>query len=117
MPGPRDLPPHLVKKIEAYVKPFRLEKIKQALGEAGFAPLRLIQAQVTTAEPRQEIYQGTEFNVDMDARVLLMTMVEDKDVATITRIIESAASTGNPDDGNIIITDVEEIIPIDGEET
>lgn len=104
-----------MKKIEAFVKPFKMEEIKAALVAAGITHLRLLQAQVTTTRPRQEIYQGTEYDVDLDSRVLLMTMVEDSQVDAVVRLIEKVAATGHPEDGNIIITGVEKIVPIDGQ--
>lgn len=105
-----------MKKIEVFVKPFKLEEVKDALTDAGITHVRLMQAQVSTGELRQEIYQGTEYNVDLDSRVLLMTMVEDSKVDSVVELIERAATTGHPDDGKIIVTPVEQIIAINGKE-
>ncbi|MEQ9365787.1 MAG: P-II family nitrogen regulator [Leptospirales bacterium] len=101
-----------MKKIEAFIKPFRLEEIKAALLEAGIGELRFTQVQEIGKETSQENYRGTEYRVDFDARIMVMMVVEDDRVNAIATLIRKIASTENLSDGEILVMPIETMIPI-----
>lgn len=101
-----------MKKIEAFIKPFRLDEIKAALLEAGISELRFTQVQEIGGATLQENYRGTEYEVDFDARIMIMIVVDDDRVAPITALIRSIATTENLSDGEILVLPVETMIPI-----
>ncbi|MCR9144133.1 MAG: P-II family nitrogen regulator [bacterium] len=101
-----------MKKIEAFIKPFRLEEIKAALLEAGVAELRFTQVHEIGQDTSQENYRGTEYEVDFDARIMVMMVVEDDRVSEVTGLIRETASTENQGDGEILVMPVESMISI-----
>ncbi len=101
-----------MKKIEAIIKPFRLDEIKAALLEAGVSELRVAQVQEIGQGTSQENYRGTEYEVDFDARMMLMMVVADDRVPAIAKLIREIASTENLSDGEILVMPVETTIPI-----
>lgn len=101
-----------MKKIEAYVKPFKLEALKDALLEAGVSDLRFVPIQESAGSNFQEFYRGTEYAVDSDARTMVMMMLEDEQVDAITRLIQNIARTDNDGDGKILVIPVEQMIEI-----
>lgn len=105
-------PETAMKKIEAFIKPFRLEEIKAALLEAGVAELRFTQVHEIGQDTSQENYRGTEYEVDFDARIMVMMVVEDDRVSEVTGLIRETASTENQGDGEILVMPVESMISI-----
>lgn len=102
-----------MKRIEAIIKPFKLEPIKEALVEAGIHGMTIGEVRgFGQQKGHTEQFRGTEYTVDFLPKVLLTVFIEDNRVDEITRIIQDQARTGNIGDGKIIISPVEEIIRI-----
>ncbi len=101
-----------MKKIEAYVKPFKLDALKDALLEAGVSDLRFVPIHESAGSNFQEFYRGTEYAVDSDARTMVMMMINDDQVENITRLIQDIARTDNEADGKILVIPVEQMIEI-----
>jgi nitrogen regulatory protein P-II 1 len=102
-----------MKKIEAIIKPFKLEEVKHALMGVGLQGM-------TTTEVRgfgrqrghQELYRGSEYENDFIPKVKLEVLVEDAAAGHITGLIAAAAVTGKIGDGKIFVTHLEEVVRI-----
>ena len=101
-------------KIEAIVRPERLEAVKEALAAAGFIGLNIVN--VTGRGVQKGIVHagraGTAYSVDMLPKVKLETVVTDSNVEEVVALIQQAASTGNIGDGKIFIIHVEDAIRV-----
>ncbi len=102
-----------MKKIEAIIKPFKLEEVKDALGEAGIEGMTVTEVKgFGRQKGHTEIYRGSEYTVDFLPKVKLEVVVDDKNAAAATEAIVKAAKTGKIGDGNIFISNVDEAIRI-----
>ena len=102
-----------MKKIEAIIKPFKLEEVKDALGEAGIEGMTVTEVKgFGRQKGHTEIYRGSEYTVDFLPKVKLEVVVDDKNAAAATEAIVKAAKTGKIGDGKIFISTVEEAIRI-----
>ncbi|HXH82866.1 MAG TPA: P-II family nitrogen regulator [Candidatus Tectomicrobia bacterium] len=103
-----------MKKIEAIIRPEKLDDVKHALSENGFIGLNIVG--VTGRGVQKGIVHagraGQAYSVDMLPKVKLETVVADKDAETVVGIIQKAAATGNIGDGKIFIIPVEEAIRV-----
>lgn len=100
-----------MKKIEAIIRPERLERIKEALAAAGFVGLNVVNVTGRGAQ-RGITYEGRageRFVVDMLPKVKLETVVRDADAGRVVDIIVQAARTGNVGDGKIFVSSVEDV--------
>jgi nitrogen regulatory protein PII len=103
-----------MKKIEAFIKPFTLETVKEALHEADIQVFRILKAQELSGVPTHtEVYRGTEYELDMAPRVLIVVLVEEELVQKVVECLRGAAGTDNPGDGEIVVTTVDRVVPID----
>jgi len=102
-----------MKKIEAIIKPFKLEDVKEALVENGIAGMTVSDVKgYGRQQGHSELYRGAEYVVDFLAKIKVEVIVNDDDVeSTITTIIE-AAKTGKIGDGKIFVTPVDEVVRI-----
>jgi nitrogen regulatory protein P-II 1 len=102
-----------VKKIEAVIKPFKLEDVKDALAEAGVTGMTVSDVKgYGRQQGHSELYRGAEYVVDFLPKIKLELIVADEDVdATIAVIIE-AAKTGKIGDGKIFVSSIEKIVRI-----
>jgi len=102
-----------MKKIEAIVKPFKLDDVKDALGEAGVHGLTVTEVKgYGRQKGHAESYRGAEYIVDFLPKVKIEVVVADGLVARVVEVIEQAARTGRIGDGKIFVTHVEEAIRI-----
>ena len=102
-----------MKKIEAYIKPFKLKDVKDALVKSGIKGMSIHEVQgFGNQKGHQEIYRGTEYQVDFIPKVMLTILAEDQRVESIVEIILEAAATGNIGDGKIVVTPVDQVIRI-----
>lgn len=102
-----------MKRVEAIIKPFKLEPIKEALIEAGVQGMTISEVRgFGRQKGHTEQFRGTEYTVDFLPKVLLTVILEDHLVDETVRLIQDQARTGNIGDGKIIISPVEEIIRI-----
>ena len=102
-----------MKKIEAVIKPFKLEEVKDALAEVGIEGMTVTEVKgFGRQKGHTEIYRGSEYTVDFLPKIKLDIVVEDDNVEAATKAIISAAKTGKIGDGKVFISQVEEAIRI-----
>ena len=102
-----------MKKIEAIIKPFRLEDVKQALTELGIEGLTTIDVKgFGRQKGHTELYRGSEYTIDFVPKVLIILIVADTLVESAVIAIVKAAKTGAIGDGKIFVSTIEEAIRI-----
>jgi nitrogen regulatory protein P-II 1 len=102
-----------MKKIEAVIKPFKLDEVKEALQEAGLQGITVIEAKgFGRQKGHTELYRGAEYVVDFLPKVKIEIVVEEKMVERTVEAIINASRTGRIGDGKIFISEVEEAIRI-----
>ena len=107
-----------MKKIEAIIKPFKLDEVKEALQEAGLQGITVIEAKgFGRQKGHTELYRGAEYVVDFLPKVKLEVVINDDMVEKAVDAIQKAAKTGRIGDGKIFISSVEEAIRIRTGET
>jgi nitrogen regulatory protein P-II 1 len=100
-----------VKKIEAIVRPSRLEEIKEALTAVGVAGMTVVEVKgFGRQKGHTELYRGAEYVIDFVPKVKIETVVRDDMVAQVIEAISGAARTGKVGDGKIFVLDVEEAV-------
>lgn len=102
-----------MKKIEAVIKPFKLDDVKEALVDIGITGMTVSDVKgYGRQQGHSELYRGAEYIVDFLAKNKIEVVVNDEDVeATIKTIIE-AAKTGKIGDGKIFVTPLDEVVRI-----
>ena len=102
-----------MKKIEAIIKPFKLEEVKEALTEAGVHGMTVSEVKgFGRQKGHTEIYRGSEYTVDFLPKVKLDIVVEDGDAGSVVDTIVKAASTNKIGDGKVFVSTVEEAVRI-----
>jgi nitrogen regulatory protein PII len=102
-----------MKKIEAIIRPFKLEDVKIALVNAGIVGMTVSEVRGFGRQKGQvERYRGSEFTVEFLQKLKLEIVVDDEQVATVVDAIQDAARTGEIGDGKIFISPVESVIRI-----
>jgi nitrogen regulatory protein P-II 1 len=102
-----------MKKIEAIIKPFKLDDVKDALQDIGLAGITVTEARgFGRQKGHTELYKGAEYVIDFLPKIKLEIVVEDKMVDKTVEAIVTAARTGKIGDGKIFIYHVEEAIRI-----
>lgn len=102
-----------MKKIEAIIKPFKLDDVKEALQELGLQGITVVEARgFGRQKGHTELYRGAEYIVDFLPKVKIELIIENDMVEKTVEAILSAAQTGRIGDGKIFISDVEEVIRI-----
>ena len=105
-------------KIEAIIKPFKLDEVKEALHEIGLQGITVIEAKgFGRQKGHTELYRGAEYVVDFLPKVKLEVVLADSLLERAVEAIQSAAHTGRIGDGKIFITTIEEAIRIRTGET
>ena len=106
-----------MKKIEAIIKPFKLEDVKEALAEIGVEGMTVTEVKgFGRQKGHTEIYRGSEYTVDFLPKLKIELVVSDALVQTAIDAIIQAARTGKIGDGKIFVSSVEEVIRIRTEE-
>ncbi len=106
-----------MKKIEAIVKPFKLEEIKDALGTIGISGMTVIECKgFGRQKGHTEIYRGSEYSVDFLPKLKVEMVVPDEQADGAVEAIVKAAKTGKIGDGKVFMTNVEEAVRIRTEE-
>ena len=102
-----------MKKIEAIIKPFKLDEVKEALHDVGVSGITVTEAKgFGRQKGHTELYRGAEYVVDFLPKVKIEAVVEDDQVERVVEAIEAAARTGRIGDGKIFVMDVEEALRI-----
>ena len=107
-----------MKKVEAVIKPFKLDDVREALSDVGITGMTAIEVKgFGRQKGHTELYRGAEYVVDFLPKVKLEVIVKDEDVDRCVETITSAARTGKIGDGKIFVTPVESVIRIRTGET
>ncbi len=102
-----------MKKIEAIIKPFKLDEVKEALQEVGIQGITVTEAKgFGRQKGHTELYRGAEYVVDFLPKVKLEVVLEDTLVERAVEAIEQAARTGRIGDGKIFVSEIEEALRI-----
>ena len=106
-----------MKKIEAIIKPFKLEEVKDALSQIGIEGMTVSEVKgFGRQKGHTEIYRGSEYKVDFLPKIKIEIVLPDGRVDAAIAAIVSSAKTGKIGDGKVFVSDVEEIIRIRTEE-
>ena len=102
-----------MKKIEAIIKPFKLDEVKEALQEAGIQGITVIEAKgFGRQKGHTELYRGAEYVVDFLPKVKLEIIVRDDMVSQVVDAISKSAKTGRIGDGKIFVIPIDEVVRI-----
>ena len=106
-----------MKKVEAIIKPFKLEEVKDALGEIGIEGMTVTEVKgFGRQKGHTEIYRGSEYTVDFLPKIKLELVIPDGQVDAAIATIVKAAKTGKIGDGKVFVSNVEQAIRIRTEE-
>jgi nitrogen regulatory protein PII len=107
-----------MKKIEAVLKPFKLDEVREALSEVGVTGLTVTEVKgFGRQKGHTELYRGAEYVVDFLPKVKVEVIVAEKDVQPCIDAVIKAARTGKIGDGKIFVTSVEQVVRIRTGET
>ena len=102
-----------MKKIEAIIKPFKLDEVKEALHDVGVSGITVFEAKgFGRQKGNTELYRGAEYVVDFLPKMKLEVVVDDDQVGRVVEAIAAAARTGRIGDGKIFVSPVEQAIRI-----
>jgi nitrogen regulatory protein P-II 1 len=102
-----------VKKVEAYIKPFKLDDVKAALMELGVRGMSVTEIRgFGRQKGHTELYRGSEYKVDFLPKTKLEIVIADEMVERVIEVIQKVAKTGQVGDGKIFILPVEDAVRI-----
>jgi nitrogen regulatory protein P-II 1 len=102
-----------MKKIEAVIKPFKLDEVKEALQEMGVQGMTVLEAKgYGRQKGHTELYRGAEYVVDFLPKIKIEVVVDDGQLNAVIEAITGAARTGRIGDGKIFVSDVLDVIRI-----
>jgi len=102
-----------MKKIEAIIKPFKLDEVKEKLGEIGIMGITVLEVKgFGRQKGHTELYRGAEYVVDFLPKIKIEVVVPDEMVEEVIEAIVNSAHTGRIGDGKIFVTSVEEAVRI-----
>jgi nitrogen regulatory protein PII len=102
-----------MKKIEAVIKPFKIDAVKDALSRAGIEGMTVSEVKgFGRQKGHTELYRGAEYVVDFLPKVKIELLVSDSKVAEVVKVIETEARTGKIGDGKIFVLPVDEVVRI-----
>ena len=102
-----------MKLVIAYIAPFKLDEVRDALKAAGVTGLTAVSAQGFGRQAgHTETYRGSEYEVDMVPKVRIEVLVDDTLATTVISTIETTARTGSTGDGKILVVPVEDVVRI-----
>jgi nitrogen regulatory protein P-II 1 len=102
-----------VKKIEAIIKPFKLDEVKEALHDVGVSGITVLEARgFGRQKGHTELYRGAEYVVDFLPKVKLEVVVDDPLAERVVEAIQNAAQTGRIGDGKIFVTTIDTAVRI-----
>ena len=107
-----------MKKIDAIIKPFKLEDVKEALAQTGIAGMTLTEVKgFGRQKGHTEIYRGSEYTVDFLPKIKIEVVVADAQVDQAVEAIVKGAKTGKIGDGKIFVSNIEQVVRIRTQET
>lgn len=107
-----------MKKVEAVIKPFKLDEVKEALNEIGVQGITVSEVKgFGRQKGHTELYRGAEYVVDFIPKIKLEIIVSDSILSRVVEAIEQSAKTGRIGDGKIFVTPVEAVVRIRTGET
>jgi len=107
-----------VKKVEAIIKPFKLDEVKEALNDIGIQGITISEVKgFGRQKGHTELYRGAEYVVDFIPKIKIEIIVSDSILLKVVEAIGKTAKTGRIGDGKIFVTNVEEVIRIRTGET
>ena len=102
-----------MKKIEAIIKPFKLEEVKENLGLIGIQGMTVVEVKgFGRQKGHTELYRGAEYIVDFLPKVKIEIVVSDDDLDKAVESIQNAAKTGRIGDGKIFVTNLDQVVRI-----
>ena len=102
-----------MKKVEAIIKPFKLDEVKDALNEVGIQGMTVTEVKgFGRTGGKKEVYRGSAYVVDFVPKVKIEIVVADSQTALVIDAIEKSAKTGRIGDGKIFVTPIEESVRI-----
>ena len=106
-----------MKKVEAIIKPFKLEEVKDALAEVGIEGMTITEVKgFGRQKGHTEIYRGSEYTVDFLPKLKLEIVVDDDEADDVVQAIVKGAKTGKIGDGKVFVSPIDEAIRIRTEE-
>jgi len=107
-----------MKKVEAIIKPFKLEDVKDGLAELGITGMTISEVKgYGRQQGHSELYRGAEYVVDFIPKIKIELVVSADDVDNVVNVIVDNAKTGKIGDGKIFVTDIEKVVRIRTGET
>ncbi|MFZ5832285.1 MAG: P-II family nitrogen regulator [Planctomycetota bacterium] len=107
-----------MKKVEALIRHFKLEDVKDALTQCGVHGMTVTEVRgFGRQKGHTEMYRGTEYTVDFVPKIKIEVVVHDKDLAAVVETIARTAKTGQVGDGKIFVNDLSEVVRIRTGET
>lgn len=102
-----------MKKVEAVIKPFKLDEVKEALNEIGIQGITVSEVKgFGRQKGHTELYRGAEYVVDFIPKIKLEIIASDELCGKVVEAIQNAAKTGRIGDGKIFVTPVEDVVRI-----
>jgi nitrogen regulatory protein P-II 1 len=102
-----------MKKIEAYIQPFKLDAVKARLHEAGIQGLTITEVKGHGRQKgKSALYRGAEYQIDFVPKVKIEVAVADERAGAVVQAIEEAARTGKIGDGKIVVSPMAEVVRI-----
>jgi nitrogen regulatory protein P-II 1 len=102
-----------MKKVEAIIKPFKLDEVKDALGEIGIQGMTVSEVKgFGRTGGKKEVYRGSAYVVDFVPKVKIEVVVAESQVSQVIETVQNAAKTGRIGDGKIFVTGIEDAIRI-----
>jgi nitrogen regulatory protein P-II 1 len=102
-----------MKKIEAVIKPFKLDDVREALSEIGITGMTAIEVKgFGRQKGHTELYRGAEYVIDFLPKVMIQIVIRDEQLDSCIEAITNAARTGKIGDGKIFVSNVERVVRI-----
>lgn len=106
-----------MKKVEAIIKPFKLEEVKEALSNVGIQGMTVIEVKgFGRQRGHKELYRGAEYEIEFLPKVKIEVVVPDDDLEKVVDAIITSSRTGRLGDGKVFVTTIDEVIRIRTEE-
>ncbi len=107
-----------MKKIEAIIRPHKLDEVKESLIEAGLKGMTILEVRgIGRQKGQTEVYRGAEYRIDFIPKIMIVVIVPDKSLENAVSAIIKAAKTGQVGDGKLFISTIDEVIRVRTEET